>query len=69
MTGPFIFTYRLSIYLSVTLFHIYMIEEGKQAVKAQAYAADDDDSDILPKEFIDQPKVVEKDEWDLSNIE
>jgi hypothetical protein len=29
----------------------------------------DNDDDILPKEYIEEAKVVEKDEWDLSNIE
>jgi len=45
------------------------VEEGKQSIKRQAYAVGDNDDDILPKEYIEETKVVEKDEWDLSNIE
>ena len=45
------------------------LEEGKQDIKRQAYSVGDNDDDILPKEYIEEAKVVEKDEWDLSNIE
>jgi len=44
-------------------------EEVKQDIKRQAYSVGDNDDDILPKEYIEEAKVVEKDEWDLSNIE
>ena len=57
--------YKLLIYL----FSKPILEEVKQDIKRQAYSVGDNDDDILPKEYIEEAKVVEKDEWDLSNIE
>jgi len=42
--------------------------DTRDSIKMRSFS-DDDDSDIMPDDIIEENTVQEKDEWDISNIE
>jgi hypothetical protein len=45
------------------------LNESILIVREQSFRLDDSDEDLMPEDIVRNDKSVEKDEWDLSNLE
>lgn len=46
-----------------------LTEEEREDIRIRSFREDDDDTDIMPDEEVEEKMEEEKDEWDISNIE